>query len=89
MHTINYETSSFFYSRKNSRKKQFILEDIFSIHQIKNVLRLKKGNQIILADDSGMEYTCSFVPHGKNKILFNVLEFHIVNNISKINLHLF
>lgn len=79
----------FFIQEKIQDKKQFILEDALVVHQFKNVLRLKEECQIILADNSGMEYVCVIVSQEKNKIILDILESRKAINISEIDLHLF
>ncbi len=52
----------FFVSDSLSQAKQIIIRDKEIIHQIRNVLRMTVGGQIVLLDGSGREYTV-FITH--------------------------
>ena len=48
----------FFSSSQNISADLIIISDKNQIHHIKDVLRFKIGDEIIVFDDKGNEYTC-------------------------------
>lgn len=49
----------FFVSQQLPEKGFFILKDRDVSHQLKNVLRLRAGERVVLLDNSGYEYECA------------------------------
>ncbi len=47
------------------------IDDSYLVHQIKNVLRLKKGDKVLFLDNYGHESLCSIVEVMKNKLIFS------------------
>lgn len=51
-------------------------------HQVKNVLRLGEGEEIILVDERGQEATAKITEHGNNSIAVEILEVKLNQNES-------
>ncbi|MFN3301853.1 MAG: RsmE family RNA methyltransferase [Patescibacteria group bacterium] len=49
----------FFIEKNSISDKKVFIDDFQQVHQIKNVLRLKSGDQIVVLDNSGFEYLVS------------------------------
>ena len=59
-----------FCSSADIKDRRIIISDIGALHHIKNVLRLKPGEEIIVCDDKGNEYACvAQAFHAKNMVL--------------------
>ena len=65
---------NFFIEQKIGEAKVIHLEDSDLLHQLKNVFRLEKGNEIVLLDNSGSQYRCKIELLSKNEGVFEVLE---------------
>lgn len=65
-----------------------IIDDPYLYHRIKNVLRLKDGENLILIDGSGFEYLTQ-IKYDKNKVLVEIKKkIKTKNNLTK-NLNIF
>jgi len=52
----------------------FVLRDPDTVHQIRKVLRLRVGAQIILLDNSGFEFPAEILELGRTEIALRILE---------------
>ncbi len=57
-----------------------ILEDSL-IHQFKHVFRFEKGDKVIILDNSGVEYLCSFTLVAKDKVELDIEEKKVSANV--------
>lgn len=65
---------NFFIEQRIGEAKVIHLEKIELLHQLKNVFRLEKGDEIVLLDNSGFQYRCRVDLLSKNEGVFEVLE---------------
>src|SRR4030042_172712 len=63
----------FFLSSRNISHNQAIIEDKKQTHYLKNVLRLKPGNEITIFEENGNEYLCVITEFSK-KVSLKVKE---------------
>jgi 16S rRNA U1498 N3-methylase RsmE len=72
----------FFIEQKISENVELIISDEKIIHQIKNVLRKKEGEEVIFLDGKGSEFFGTISNISKNEIMIekNKIEFY-KNNI--------
>src|ERR1035437_6020103 len=71
----------FFIEQKIGEAKMIRLEDADLLHQLKNVFRLEKGDEIVLLDNSDSEYRSKIELLSKKEGVFEVLE--VTENIVK------
>ncbi len=64
-----------FFINENLEKEKLVLEDKEIFHQIKNVLRLKRGNEVFLFDGKEKEILAEIEMIEKNKIFLKRKEF--------------
>jgi 16S rRNA (uracil1498-N3)-methyltransferase len=65
---------NFFIEQKIGEMKSVRVEDADLLHQLKNVFRLKKDDEIVLLDNSGFQYRCRIELLAKDEAVFEVLE---------------
>ena len=65
---------NFFIEQKIGEAKNVRVENLDLLHQLKNVFRLEKGDEIVLLDNSGFQYRCRIDLLSKNEGVFEVLE---------------
>ena len=65
---------NFFIGQKIGEANLVRVEDAELVHQLKNVFRLEKGNEIILLDNSGFQYRSKVELLTKKEGVFEVLE---------------
>lgn len=65
---------NFFIEQKIGEAKVIHLENNDLLHQLKNVFRLEKENEIVLLDNSGFQYRCRIESLSKKEGVFEVLE---------------
>ena len=65
---------NFFIEQKIGEAKSVSVDDADLLHQLKNVFRLEKGDEIVLLDNSGFQYRCQVELLSKNEGSFEVLE---------------
>jgi len=72
----------FFIKQKISENHEMVIGDEKIIHQIKNVLRKKEGDQIIFLDGNGSEFFGNISKISKKEIIFKKdnITFHKKNN---------
>ncbi len=58
-----------FVPQENISEKEIIISDLTQIHHLRDVLRKKLGDLIIISDEYGNEYTCTFSLIEKNRII--------------------
>jgi 16S rRNA (uracil1498-N3)-methyltransferase len=64
----------FYIEAKVGEQKEITLSDSDLLHQISNVFRLKVGNQVIVFDSSGFEFTCGIVSQTKKELVLSILD---------------
>ena len=65
---------NFFIDQKIGEAKIIRLEDAELLHQLKNVFRLEKGEEIVLLDNSGFQFRSKIELLSKKEGIFEVLE---------------
>ncbi len=65
---------NFFIEQKIGEAKILRLENADLLHQLKNVFRLEKGDEVILLDNSGFQYRCRIELLSKKEGVFEVVE---------------
>lgn len=65
---------NFFIEQKIGEAKIVQIENADLLHQLKNVFRLEKGDEIILLDNTGFQYRCRIELLSKDEGVFEVLE---------------
>ena len=70
----NMRLHNFFIEQKIGEAKSVRIEDADLLHQLKNVFRLEKGAEIVLLDNSGLQYRSRVELLTKNEGVFEVLE---------------
>ena len=63
-----------FYCEKQKVTEQNIRISGLDVNHIKNVLRMKVGEQLIVCDGTGMEYTCQIEEFLAEEILLSIVE---------------
>ena len=66
-----------------------LISDPDLVHQVRNVFRMKAGDEVILLDNSGFEYKTKIGSINKNEISFTVLKKENVSWSPKKDLWLF
>jgi 16S rRNA (uracil1498-N3)-methyltransferase len=64
----------FFVEENLEGEKEIIISDSAIIHQIKDVFRLEKGDEVILFDGRGVDYKCQIVLLSKDEGVFEIKE---------------
>lgn len=59
------------------------------VNHIKNVLRMQKGEKIVICDGQGTDYYCSIVEFSKDKVITNILEMNDTETELHTNIYLF
>lgn len=75
-------------------KPENILEDKIyiegtDVNHIKNVLRMKAGEEMLLSDGEGNDYTCSIAEMNENEILCSILSREVSGTESSVKFYLF
>src|SRR4028118_1302028 len=66
--TATSNTYRFFVSTDALRGREVLIEDSEVAHQIANVLRLGQGDQVLLLDNSGWQYTVTLMQIGRGRV---------------------
>lgn len=64
----------FYINQKIGQEKEITLTDSELINQLGNVFRFKSGDQVIMFDGSGSEYTAEIVSLGKKEVTVKIIE---------------
>lgn len=73
--------------RKNGNTIEVVNMDI--VHQIKDVIKLRHGEECIFTDSTGIEYLCEIEETAKNRIIANIISSEINENEPAKNVHLY
>ncbi|MEW6008068.1 MAG: RsmE family RNA methyltransferase [Candidatus Omnitrophota bacterium] len=73
----------FFVPQANISEKEIIIADKAQIHHLKNVLRRKPGDLIIIFDEAANEFTCNIRSFEKNKIIAYIKNIKKAVNLDK------
>ena len=79
----------FFVSDPIGEEKTVILEDSALVHQLKNVFRFTVGGQVILFDNSGIEYRAMIADLKNGSVTFSIVSSREGQAAPKRELHLF
>jgi 16S rRNA (uracil1498-N3)-methyltransferase len=79
----------FFIAQKLGTSKDVLIEDRDVIHQWKNVFRLESQNEVILLDNSGIEYLCEIETLTREFAKLKVIGHREVVNVPKKEITLF
>ncbi|MBA3550732.1 16S rRNA (uracil(1498)-N(3))-methyltransferase [Patescibacteria group bacterium] len=79
----------FFIEEHLRNKKDFTLYDTDIIHQLKDVFRLRQGDQLILLDNTGFEYIAEIVVLAKGKGEIKIIDTSAALNIPEKEVWLF
>ncbi len=79
----------FFVENKLNKGEDLLISDTNLVHQLFHVFRKKKGDHIILLDNSGFEYLAEIFSINKKEIEVKILDEKEVKNIARNKITLF
>ncbi|MDQ3076801.1 MAG: 16S rRNA (uracil(1498)-N(3))-methyltransferase [bacterium] len=79
----------FFIEEHLRNKKEFTLYDTDIIHQLKDVFRLRAGDQLMLLDNSGFEYISEIVLLARGEATLKIVDTSVVLNVPEKEVWLF
>jgi 16S rRNA (uracil1498-N3)-methyltransferase len=85
---IDMKLHRFFIDKKIEDKQELFISDLNIIHQIKNVLRLKVGDEIVLLDGLGVEFVGQIAKLEKTEIVVSKVSFKVLKNVSQVSVKL-
>ena len=65
------------------------IADRGKVHRLRNVLRLEKGDELVVLDNTGSEYLCRIQEPAQERIKMEIVEERDKKEESNINLHLY
>ena len=78
-----------FYTEKSNISDKTITIYGEDVNHIKNVLRMKEGEEIIICDSEGTDYHSKIVSLGRDEVVAEILSFGISEAEMKFRVHLF
>lgn len=79
----------FFVKPENVLERKIIVSKEEFVHRIRNVLRLKKGAEVVICDNTGQKYTCKLEKPGTSEIKFVIKKRCKPEKESKVDIHLY